>query len=170
MGDEERNEIQNRILSALQMQISALHRNDSTSDDSYNDTDVRIHQIALEALKDVIEQCGESLVAGWGSVFDCLLSVFASRDLFFQREGQPDQAPNRKANEPFQSVAVISRPLARSAFGTVQLVCSDFLAAVPHNSLSILLELLLRFCCQKEDLNMSLTVSGRSKLNNPSPC
>jgi hypothetical protein len=170
MGDEERNEIQNRILSALQMQISVLHRNDNTSDDSYSDTDIRIHQIALEALKDVIEQCGESLVAGWGSVFDCLLSVFASRDLLFQREWKPDEASNGKAKEPFQSVAVISRPLARSAFGTVQLVCSDFLAAVPDNSLSILLELLLRFCCQKEDLNMSLTVSGTSKLVNISCC
>jgi hypothetical protein len=169
MGDEEeRNEIQKRILSALQKQISALHRNDSTSDEFYSDTDIRIHQIALEALKDVIEQCGESLVAGWGSVFDCLLSVFASRDLLLQRNGQTDEAPNGKSQVPFRPVAVISRPLARSAFGTVQLVCSDFLTAVPDTSLSILLELLLRFCCQEEDLNMSLTVSSTFKLKDPS--
>lgn len=159
MSDEERIETQTRILSALQTQIEALHQNDSNSDDSYNDTDIRIHQIALEALKDVIEQCGESLVAGWGSVFDSLLSVFASRDLPFENEEQLDDAPNGQANGSLQSVAVISRQLARSAFGTVQLVCSDFLAAVPDTSLSTLLELLLRFCCQEEDLNMSLTVS-----------
>ncbi|KAF2706729.1 hypothetical protein K504DRAFT_384984 [Pleomassaria siparia CBS 279.74] len=157
MSDEDRNEIQNRILSALHMQISALHVNDSNNDESYNDTDIRIHQIALEALKDVIEQCGESLVAGWGSVFDSLLSVFVFRDEYFQKTNQSGGIPNEEASASLQPVAVISRPLARSAFGTIQLVCSDFLAAVPDNSLSTLLELLLRFCRQKEDLNMSLT-------------
>ena len=158
MGDEERNNIQNRILSALQTQISALHQNSRDNDDSVSDTNIRIHQIALEALKYVIEQCGESLIAGWDSVFDSLLSVFAPQDMHPHHGGSETDASNGPKNGSVQFGAVISKQLARSAFGTVQLVCSDFLAAVPDSSLSTLLELLLRFCRQEDDLNMSLTV------------
>lgn len=151
--DDERVEIQARILAALETQISSLHQ-DSLYDNSYADTDTRIHQIALAALKSVIEQCGESLIAGWASVFDSLLSIFSAT------------APTENETTAYvisetssKIVTVISKTLARTAFGTLQLVCSDFLAAVPDTSLSTLLDLLLNFACQQEDLNMSLTVS-----------
>ncbi|KAL1599700.1 Endocytosis and vacuole integrity protein [Paraconiothyrium brasiliense] len=149
--DEEREEVQARILSALETQISSLHQNDP-NESSYADTDVRIHQIALAALKSVIEQCGESLIAGWVSVFDSLLSVFSETS----PPGKENEASSMSDTLP-DVVEVISKTLARTAFGTVQLVCSDFLAAVPDTSLSTLLELLLKFSCQQEDLNMSLT-------------
>jgi len=156
VADEERDAVQARILLALRAQIAALHE-DPDDDDSYSDTDIRIHQITLEALKSVIEQCGESLVAGWVSVFDSLLSVFEEPSSSDNEELTAD-APigNASRTEPLE---VISKSLARTAFGTVQLVCSDFVAAVPDNCLSTLLELLLRFSRQQDDLNMSLTVS-----------
>ncbi|KAF1972855.1 hypothetical protein BU23DRAFT_507588 [Bimuria novae-zelandiae CBS 107.79] len=151
VSDEERDEVQDRILSALQVQISSLHRDDSDND-VYADTDIRIHQIALASLKSVIEHCGESLVAGWVSVFDSLLSVFASDSHSIGSSSGSDPS------DPFSgTVQVVSKTLARTAFGTIQLVCSDFLAAVPDTSLSTLLQLLLKFSCQQEDLNMSLT-------------
>ncbi|KAF2691335.1 hypothetical protein K458DRAFT_356041 [Lentithecium fluviatile CBS 122367] len=155
VADEERDAVQARILLALRAQIAALHH-DSEDDDSYSDTDVRIHQITLEALKSVIEQCGESLVAGWVSVFDSLLSVFAGSSSSDNDDAASD-TPDEHANYSIESLEVISKSLARTAFGTVQLVCSDFLAAVPDNCLSTLLELLLRFSRQQDDLNMSLT-------------
>ncbi|KAL5391579.1 hypothetical protein PMIN06_003166 [Paraphaeosphaeria minitans] len=149
--DEEREEVQVRILSALETQILSLHRDDS-DDGSFSDADIRIHQIALAALKSVIEQCGESLIAGWVSVFDSLLSVFSATSA----SETNNTASSTLALIP-DAVEVISKTLARTAFGTVQLICSDFLAAVPDTSLSTLLELLLKFSCQQEDLNMSLT-------------
>jgi hypothetical protein len=156
VADEERDAVQARILLALRAQIAALHE-DSDEDDSYSDTDIRIHQITLEALKSVIEQCGESLVAGWVSVFDSLLSVFAEPSSSDNDESATDTLLGHASRtEPLE---VISKSLARTAFGTVQLVCSDFLAAVPDNCLSTLLELLLRFSRQQDDLNMSLTVN-----------
>ncbi|KAF1951489.1 hypothetical protein CC80DRAFT_538953 [Byssothecium circinans] len=155
ISDEEREEVQARILSALQAQISALHQ-DSDDDNSYNDTDVRIHQVALEALEGVIEKCGEPLIAGWASVFDCLLSVF-DRSFPADRDGETSTQPNVQSSKVDDSIEVISKSLARTAFGTVQLVCSDFLAAVPTTSLATLLELLLSFSSQQDDLNMSLT-------------
>ncbi|KAF2266950.1 hypothetical protein CC78DRAFT_594789 [Lojkania enalia] len=156
MADDQRSVIQNRILSALQTQIASLHNIDN-DDDMYSDTDIRIHQIALEALKNVIEQCGESLVAGWDSVFDSLLSVFTTPDPLAEAQEPNGPLGSQRAAHIPKSVEVISKQLARAAFGSVQLVCSDFLAAVPDTSLSTLLELLLKFCRQQDDLNMSLT-------------
>ncbi|PSN72860.1 hypothetical protein BS50DRAFT_582478 [Corynespora cassiicola Philippines] len=157
MSDEERDEVQTRILSALRQLISALYVSPDGHEQVYADTEMRIHQIALDALKSVIEQCGESLVAGWGSVFDSLLSVFSPSASQTGKKGETLVNPNGYLGQSGDTVEVISRQLARSAFGTVQLVCSDFLAAVPDICLSTLLELLLRFSLQQEDLNMSLT-------------
>ncbi|KAH7130772.1 hypothetical protein B0J11DRAFT_261034 [Dendryphion nanum] len=153
-SDENRNDIQRRILSALQTLINGLYSEDDANITSYNDADIRVHQIGLEALKSVIEQCGESLVAGWDSVFDSLLSVFTSSHGV---NNSGDSTRDNIQGELPLDVKVISKALARSAFGTVQLVCSDFLAAVPDTSLATLLELLLRFSRQQDDLNMSLT-------------
>ncbi|KAF2657532.1 hypothetical protein K491DRAFT_714379 [Lophiostoma macrostomum CBS 122681] len=153
---EQRNEVQGRILAALQTQISALHGEDGAYD-TYDDTDVRIHQVALEALRSVIEQCGEFLISGWDSVFSSLLSVFAQQISSTGDAKSLQVVPNSYKRTSVTQVKVISKVLTRSAFGSVQLVCSDFLAAVPDTSLSILLELLLKFCGQQEDLNISLT-------------
>jgi hypothetical protein len=158
MSDECREDIQARILFALQRQISALYSEPVESEAS-SDTDIRVHQITLEALKTVIEQCGESLVAGWGAVFESLMSVFLTKNAAILQgtNTAEDHAASNDRNR--HGVKVISRSLARSAFATVQLVCSDFMSAVPDACLTILLELLLRFSRQQEDLNMSLTVS-----------
>ncbi|CAN9087372.1 unnamed protein product [Alternaria alternata] len=156
MSDEQREEIQARILAALQKQITDLHHYDGISKDTITDTDIRVHQIALDALKNVIEQCGESLVAGWTSVIESLMSVFT-------HQAAPEQGATKDVDTSDLSkstnttVDVISRSLARSAFATANLVCSDFMTAVPDACLSTLLELLRRFCSQREDLNMSLT-------------
>ena len=148
MSDEKREDIQARVLAALHKQIGALYCFDADGSEGVDDTDVRVHQIALEALRSVIEHCGESLVAGWGSVIDSLMSVFSARE----------SSSIIGDHKPAQMVSVISRSLARSAFATANLICSDFMAAVPDVCLSTLLNLLLRFCSQQEDLNMSLTV------------
>lgn len=155
MYDEQREQIQARILATLQRQISVLRLNDIKTKESRSDTDIRVHQIALDALKSVIEQCGESLVAGWASVLDSLLSVFLPAEEPLE---DAQSEPNARKYES-KNIHVISRSLARSAFATVQLICSDFLASVPDACLSTLLELLLNFCGQQDDLNMSLTVS-----------
>lgn len=158
MYDEQREQIQARILATLQRQISVLRLNDIKTKGEYSDIDVRVHQIALDALKNVIEQCGESLVAGWASVLDSLLSVFLPSEKPQESNKKGSREEDIEKRE-LRTVRVISRSLARSAFATVQLICSDFLASVPDACLSALLELLLNFCGQQDDLNMSLTVS-----------
>ena len=162
MHDEQREKIQARILSTIQRQISVLRLNDVKSKGDYSDTDVRIHQIALDALKSVIEQCGESLISGWASVLDSLLSVFLPTSDSHEKTEKHSHGPATTPES--RPVEVISRSLARSAFATVQLVCSDFLASVPDACLSTLLKLLLNFCGQQDDINMSLTVCTLSSI------
>ncbi|OCK77869.1 hypothetical protein K432DRAFT_427690 [Lepidopterella palustris CBS 459.81] len=153
---EQRSEIQDRVLSALQLQISTLYSNQSDDEELADEADVEVHQVALEALKSVMEQCGESLTAGWGSVFAVLLSAFGTRNYDPAGEESVKDVGDEESWS-LQPAQIISKRLARSAFGSVHLVCSDFLAAVPDNSIPTLLELLMRFCSQQEDLNMSLT-------------
>ncbi|KAH8727497.1 hypothetical protein GQ44DRAFT_610978 [Phaeosphaeriaceae sp. PMI808] len=157
MSDEQREDIQARILFALQKQILALHQGKDTDEYAISETDIRVHQIALEALKSVIEQCGESLVAGWGAVFDSLMSVFVVEANVSTNDAELVGINKNGQGREIFVVEVISRSLARSAFATVHLVCADFMSAVPDACLSTLLEVLHRFCCQQEDLNMSLT-------------
>ncbi|KAI4912534.1 hypothetical protein J4E90_005939 [Alternaria incomplexa] len=156
MSDDQREEIQARILAALQKQITDLHHYDGVNKDTISDTDIRVHLIALEALKSVIEQCGESLVAGWTSVIESLMSVFTQK-LPSAQKNPEDVETSGNSQATSSTTDVISRSLARSAFATANLVCSDFMTAVPDACLSTLLELLRRFCSQREDLNMSLT-------------
>jgi hypothetical protein len=158
-SDEQREEIQSRILAALQRQIEDLHRYEEGGEDTLDDTDIRVHQIALDALKSVIEQCGESLVAGWGSVIESLMSVFIAKDVSAPASPTGAEIPEASKQQSTPTIEVITRSLARSAFATVNLICSDFINVVPDDCLSTLSELLRRFCCQQEDLNMSLTVS-----------
>lgn len=56
------------------------------------------------------------------------------------------------------SSEMIATKIGRLAFGSVQLICGDFLTSIPDDSILMLLDLLYLFCDQKEDLNMSLTV------------
>ncbi|KAF2496350.1 hypothetical protein BU16DRAFT_460741 [Lophium mytilinum] len=149
-------DVQDRLLSALQYQISALYEDQAENEDFIDETDVEVHHIALEALKSIMEQCGESLTAGWDSVFVVLKSAFETRHSKDIGTGS-HASSGRSRNLSLQASSVRSKRLARSAFGSAHLVCSDFLAAVPDSSISTLLELLILFCAQQDDLNMSLT-------------
>jgi hypothetical protein len=56
-------------------------------------------------------------------------------------------------------VATISPRLIRSAFNSLQLICSDFLSSLPNSCFLMLVDTLYNFCSQNDDLNISLTVS-----------
>ncbi|KAF2461055.1 hypothetical protein BDY21DRAFT_279340 [Lineolata rhizophorae] len=146
---EQRNQSQQRLLSALQSEIEALRSpgKQQSQEGSIGqqatgdfDTDGEIHVIALESLKAILEECGELLTAGWEAVFSIIQSVFIQGD-------ETTQSGNPR----------VQSTLGRSSFGSLQLICSDFLGTVPDRSMPTLVEILYQFCCQAQDLNMSLT-------------
>ncbi|KAF2145821.1 uncharacterized protein K452DRAFT_265191 [Aplosporella prunicola CBS 121167] len=150
-----KNEIHGRILTALQEVVDALYKNANSPQDELDETDVEVHVVVLDAVKSILDQCGDSITVAWGSVFTLIQSVFTSAK--FKNENHPDDAGSSEKLSSQLSSQMISTKLGRLAFGSVQLVCSDFLASIPDDAILIFLDLLYLFCDQGEDLNISLT-------------
>lgn len=143
-----RGPIQIRLLGGLRDSLAALHKKKREDSVAGNATDIEIHRIILEGLRQILETYGESLVKGWDIAFAIIGSVFVTRDIISE-DGREST-----------SLGTRSSKLVRSAFGSLQLICSDFLGSLPHNCFLILVDALYNFSSQDEDLNIALTVSS----------
>lgn len=149
--DEEiRAKVQQQSLAVLLRLVEGIYSENSEITNTELDLQVQV----LEALKAILERCGDSLVAGWGNMIAILSSAFGQTEPVTLKL-QDDQVAKIRwdhiTNE-FVSVTV-----GRIAFDAAQLVCSDFLSALPTGTLPYLIELLHRFVCQADDLNLALT-------------
>lgn len=151
-----RNEVQSRGLSALKLQISTLYDSERLSTASSRATDIEVHELALEALKSILEGCGESLIAGWDSVFTLISSVF-DESVPTEYAEKETVTPNQPASRNPNTVVVKSPKLVRTAHNSLQFVVSDFLGLLPSTCLLELVETFSKFASQKEDFNISLT-------------
>ncbi len=102
-------------------------------------TDVEIHHAVLEAVKSMLEHCGETLIEGWDIAFDIIRSVFVQ-----QKDSR-------------QGFRTRSLRLVRSAFGSLELICSDFLSAIPYGDCFLTLVDTLALFCKCDELNICLT-------------
>ena len=152
LSAKERDCVWDRSLYALLNEVSALYKSHFHGTTSSRTCEVEIHRMALEALKSILDHCGDSLVIGWKSVLVIINSIFENP----VSAGQDENKPAPRSKSPL---------LVRSAFGSLQLVCSDFLASVPSSHLLSLLDTLYHYCAQELDLNISLTVSALSMLH-----
>ena len=147
---EERDAVRGRSLETLANGVSCLGISESQSTKTLQSCDIEIHRLSLEALRSILEHCGDSLKSGWTSVLAVINSVFVT--------SVSDSA----------TVATTPRPrsqkLISSAFGSLQLICSDFLSSVPSSHSLSLLDTLHSFSAQNQDLNISLTVSPWSTM------
>lgn len=145
---------QKMVLSSLHALIRRLYE----QGDDLTNIDIEIHSKVLEAVRAVLEKSGEALAAGWAIILAILGSVFDDAE---DNEGGIDAAEEGWLR---LSSRFIAPYLGRSAFGVMQLVCSDFLAPLPQTCLSPLVEILYRFASQDADLNTALTVSRHLEL------
>jgi len=147
---EQQNEVQCRALKVLLMICRGLGRvTDGRRKLATDETSDEVHAIALDTLRAIVEHIGDSLTEGWTAVFEIILSIFV-----------PISVPSSEKREcrTLLRSRLCSVPLGRSAFGSVQLICSDFLTCVPDSSLLTMVDAIFRFCSQSQDLNISLTV------------
>ncbi|KAL8779426.1 MAG: hypothetical protein Q9213_006944 [Squamulea squamosa] len=153
-SDRLQNEPVKRCLEALSSAISCLWKSKGTQGGF--SCSLEIHSIALGSLLFMLEECGDTLRSSWDAVFSIINSVF---------EGT-EQSAAGKERRPFEVAAFTSRSskLVRSAFASLQLICSDFLASIPNRYLLMLLHTQHCFCSQGEDLNVSLTVGPLARL------
>ncbi|KAG6005350.1 hypothetical protein E4U43_000605, partial [Claviceps pusilla] len=142
-----RGEVQLRILLSLRDALQALNKTVRAASVSSVSTDIDVHRIILEGLKSIIEGCGENLISGWHIAFEIIDSGFVSH--------KSTQEQRKKSEVGLLSTK--SPKLTRSAFGSLQLICSDFLSSLPNSCLLILVDTLYKFCSQDDDLNIALT-------------
>lgn len=143
---------QKMALSSLRLLIHRLY----AQSDDLTSIDIEIHAKALDAVRSILEKSGEALTAGWDTILAILSTVFDDE------EDEPESVDvSEKAEESWLHLSsqVVAPYLCRSAFGIMQLVCSDFLSSLPETCFSPLIEILYRFASQEHDLNISLTVS-----------
>ncbi|KAL8770112.1 MAG: hypothetical protein Q9209_004150 [Squamulea sp. 1 TL-2023] len=136
-----------RCLEALSSAISCLWKSKGTQGGL--SCCLEIHSIALGSLLLMLEECGDTLRSDWDAVFSIINSVF---------EWTEKPAADEE-KRPFEVAAFTSRSpkLVRSAFASLQLICSDFLTSIPNRCLVMLLYAQHCYCSQSEDLNVSLT-------------
>lgn len=140
-------------LVAIARQIDSLNRKRSKNKSSRS-CELDIHYMSLETLRSLLEQFGDSLASGWFDVFTIVTSVF-------EESLPPKDGNEHDMKEKLPRITVAKSPkLVRSAFGSLQLICSDFLATVPENCLPVLLSAIHSFCAQQDEFNISLTVSA----------
>lgn len=147
-GSDEPESVQQMAFSSLQLQVHRLY----AESDELTSVDIEIHGKTLEALRSVLERCGEALTAGWDTILAMIGSVFHDKE-------ETENVQQAEGDEVWLHLSsqIIAPSLGRTAFGAMQLVCSDFLASLPEASLSPLIELLYHFATQDEDFNVSLT-------------
>lgn len=143
---ETRGIVQLRLLEAYSRALKPLQSDKREVLVSTHTADVDVHRVILEGLKSVLEQCGESFISGWEIAFEIIGSVFVDSSL-------EDKSQDKTR------VDTRSPRLIRSAFNSLQLICSDFLSSLPNPCFLILVDTLYKFCSQNDDLNISLTVS-----------
>ncbi|CAG8983642.1 hypothetical protein HYALB_00004073 [Hymenoscyphus albidus] len=142
LPEDIRSNIQLRLLQTFRDAIQPLESKERSSSVAIHAIDIDIHKVILEGLRSILEQCGETFVTGWDIAFQIIGSVFIKGE---------------KSTSRSKPTSTHSSRLIRSSFGSLQLICSDFLSSLPNSCFIILVDTLYHFCTQDDDLNISLT-------------
>ncbi|KAF3761693.1 hypothetical protein M406DRAFT_295379 [Cryphonectria parasitica EP155] len=140
-----RGQVQLRLLEAFRDALLPMQAEDRERSVASHSTDIEIHRVVLEGLKSILENCGESLVSGWDLTFEIIDSIFV------------DKLPTTGGAESKSTLTTRSTKLIKASFGSLQLICSDFLSSLPNLCFLNLVDTLYKFCSQDDDLNVALT-------------
>ncbi|KAK6407815.1 Endocytosis and vacuole integrity protein [Elasticomyces elasticus] len=142
--------VQRRALAVLLHVVDGIY----SEDGELTTVDLQMQGHVLDSLRSILERCGDSLVAGWTKTLAIISSAFERTEV--PPASLEDEVETR-VDWAHISNDLVSVRIGRSAFTALQLVCSDFLDALPESVMPSLLELLHRFVTQTDDLNMALT-------------
>ncbi|MCJ1383119.1 hypothetical protein MMC17_006232 [Xylographa soralifera] len=151
--EDDRDQVRWQGLAALKWQIDSLYPPDGNDSKASKACEQDLHNLTLETLHGVLEQYGDVLNLGWDYVFSIVSSVF-------EQPSNPGEGLETQGQiDSILPVVVLTKSpkLIRSAFGSLQLIGSEFLSSVPKECLSKLLLTMYYFCCQQDDFNISLT-------------
>lgn len=138
---EHQAEIQGRLIQALRLQAANVSQ---TMETTASATDVEIRKRSYDTLFKLLESNGHSLLCGWMDIFVILKGVC------------PDAG--RKTDRISAQASARNTSLIAASFPSVQLIASDFLAALKPEELRLCIETLAAFGRQEDDVNIALTV------------
>lgn len=142
---EEQDSLRKKMFFAVQAAISALYDEVQPPSKDVQKCNIEIHRILLEAIRSILERCGDSLQSGWDTAFTIITSTF-------------DRSAPGDDTTLSSDFGTKSPSLVRSSYGSLQLICSDYLSFVPLACFSMLIDALYMFSLQSQDLNISLSV------------
>ncbi|KAK5110386.1 hypothetical protein LTR62_006094 [Meristemomyces frigidus] len=148
--DGQQANMQGRALAALLNIVDGVY----VEDGELTATDLEVHGHVISAVRMIMDHSGDSLTTGWLSIIATLSTAFERTE---NQAFETHSDTNMRILWGAISSDLVDAQIGRVAFGTAQLICSDFLAVCPLVFMPSLLELLHRFTLQNEDLNMSLT-------------
>ena len=146
---DKQHEAMERGLRTLMKEIELLYSDELSATKDSRSCDIEIHRLSLDVLRSILENYGDSLLRGWGDIFRMINSIFRE-----SANHHTDDTLGRATK-----VSVRSSKIVRSSFGSLQLICSDYLNSVPNSCQIVLLDTLSSFSSQHHDFNISLTVS-----------
>ncbi|OQO12101.1 hypothetical protein B0A48_02740 [Cryoendolithus antarcticus] len=145
---EIRGAIQRRSLAVLLRIAEGIY----IEDGELTGTDIDVHLHVLATSKQIVDRCGDTLIAGWEQVFAVIRAAFEN-DITpgYKNEGETAPTPWHLV-----STELVSSRLGQPAFDVLRSICSDLLGTLPTACGWSVVELVYRFMLQVRDLNLSL--------------
>ncbi|KAI9728720.1 MAG: hypothetical protein M1828_002826 [Chrysothrix sp. TS-e1954] len=156
-ASETRRKVQGRSLRTLRDEIHTVQKASSGAGNT-NATAIEVQRSALDGLRSILERVGDSLDGDWEVCFGIIDSVFSTQSSRPSSEDRVNGSLNSHIPVPtVTSSTQMAGSLLRLAFGSLHLICSDFLGSMHYHLFATLPEYLLKFAAQTDDLNISLT-------------
>lgn len=148
---------------SLQMQTAFLQTNnvevqhiiDLYKDEFSSAVELDIHVDIIDNVNNILKHCG-SLIQDWDMIFAIIDSVFEYLYAGRAKSASTSTSSIQMSTTPKGKNDKFVR-LIKSAFQSLQLICTDFLFNLPMNCFLKLINTLYQFCYQERDLNISLT-------------
>ncbi|KAJ9092821.1 hypothetical protein QFC21_006697 [Naganishia friedmannii] len=123
--------------------------------------DIDIRVAGLHTLLVVLESCGHALSDVWSTVFNILGSVFNNSAQHTDGESLKSR---RQSDLPPLLIQTVSHKsqiqMLRTAFPSVNLICSDFVMTFDASALGCAIDTLERYGRQRLDVNITLSAIG----------
>ncbi|KTW25778.1 hypothetical protein T552_03391 [Pneumocystis carinii B80] len=121
--------------------------------------ELEIISMALNVLNLLLNSLGHLISESWDIVFEIINSIFENELSSFASFKQDHSDILHYRKKELRSSLKIPK-IVKDAFFSLQLICTDFLLELSSKHFLTLINILTKFCLQKDDLNISLTAIG----------
>ncbi|KAG5438487.1 hypothetical protein PCANB_002591 [Pneumocystis canis] len=121
--------------------------------------ELEIIEMSFDTLNLLLNSLGHLISESWDIVFQMISSIFeedSSSSISFNKDHSDILFYKKREYKDLLGVPKI----LKDTFFSLQLICTDFLSELSAEFFLTLINILTKFCLQKDDLNISLTAIG----------